>query len=78
MRTTIDIPDDLAIRAKKAAVDNRTTLRDMVLRGLQTVLAAPHESLHSNPLDQLEGLGKDIWKDVDPDAYVKEQRKGWE
>jgi AbrB family looped-hinge helix DNA binding protein len=24
------------------------------------------------------GLGKEAWKDVDPKAYVRKERKGWE
>jgi len=27
---------------------------------------------------QLRGLGKELWKDVDPDAYVSSLREGWE
>ena len=29
-------------------------------------------------LHQLRGLGKDIWAGVDPDAYVRNLREGWE
>ena len=27
---------------------------------------------------QLQGLGKEIWRDVDPDEYVRELREGWD
>jgi hypothetical protein len=27
---------------------------------------------------ELEGLGKDYWKDVDPDEFVRKLREGWE
>ena len=36
----------------------------------------PKSKLH--PLMQLSGLGKEIWKGVDPDEYVRELREGWE
>jgi hypothetical protein len=29
-------------------------------------------------LFELEGLGKDHWKDVDPDEFVRKLREGWE
>jgi len=29
-------------------------------------------------LFELEGLGKEYWKDVDPDEYVRKLREGWE
>lgn len=31
-----------------------------------------------DPVLMLQGLGKDIWKGVDPDVYVKGLREGWE
>jgi hypothetical protein len=38
MRTTIEIPDALLRRAKLAAVEQGTTLRDLIARGLEAVL----------------------------------------
>jgi hypothetical protein len=29
-------------------------------------------------LFELEGLGKEYWKDVDPDEFVRKLREGWE
>lgn len=29
-------------------------------------------------LHQLKGLGKEIWKGIDPDEYVRSLREGWE
>ena|ERR1035437_4987042 len=29
-------------------------------------------------LFELEGLGKEHWKDIDPDEYVRQLREGWE
>ena len=35
MKTTFDLPDRLFIAAKKQAAESRTTLRDLVARGLR-------------------------------------------
>ena len=31
-----------------------------------------------DPILALRGLGKEIWKGVDPDDYVRRLREGWE
>lgn len=38
MKTTIDLPDDLFIAAKKRAADERRSLRDLVTSGLRAEL----------------------------------------
>ena len=38
MKTTIDLPDDLLIAAKKKAAETRTTLREIFERGLRREL----------------------------------------
>lgn len=40
MKTTVELPDDLAIEVKKAAAERRTTIRDLVERALRRELAA--------------------------------------
>lgn len=40
MKTTVELPDDLMIEVKKAAAERRTTIRDLVERGLRRELAA--------------------------------------
>jgi len=37
MKTTIDLPDELLLRAKMLAAERRTTLRELVVKGLETV-----------------------------------------
>jgi hypothetical protein len=39
MKTTIDLPDELLIEAKKRAAESRTTLREIFERGLRHELA---------------------------------------
>jgi len=31
----------------------------------------------NDPILMLSGLGKEIWKDIDPDEYVRKLREGW-
>jgi len=38
MKTTIDLPDELLIEAKKRAAESRTTLREIFERGLRREL----------------------------------------
>ncbi|MES2439581.1 MAG: hypothetical protein V4584_10965 [Verrucomicrobiota bacterium] len=38
MKTTIEIPDAIAQRVKVLAAERRTTLRELVLQGLESVL----------------------------------------
>lgn len=40
MKTTIDLPDDLLHRAKVAAAQRKTTLKELVQTGLDWVLRA--------------------------------------
>ena len=44
MKTTVDLPDDLLIRAKKHAAETRTTLRVLIERGLRNEIAARKRS----------------------------------
>ncbi len=37
MKTTIDLPDEILVKAKVFAAEQRTTLRDLVVRGLKLV-----------------------------------------
>jgi len=40
MKTTVDLPDDLLLRAKKRSVETRTPLRVLIERGLRRELAS--------------------------------------
>jgi hypothetical protein len=40
MKTTIDLPEDVLHRAKIVAAQQKTTLKELVLLGLQTVLSS--------------------------------------
>ena len=45
MKTTVDIPDELLIAAKKRAADERLTLKVLIERGLRRQLARTPERL---------------------------------
>ncbi len=40
MKTTIDLPDELYVAAKKRAVEERRPMRDLIEQGLRSRLAA--------------------------------------
>ncbi len=42
MKTTIELPDAIIHQAKIIAAERRTTLRELVLQGLEHVLEAKH------------------------------------
>ncbi len=44
MKTTIDLPEELLIRAKVAAAENRTSLRELVIAGLNRILTTESET----------------------------------
>ena len=41
MKTTIDLPEDILYRAKIVAVQRRTTLKDLVIQGLEFATRQP-------------------------------------
>ena len=43
MKTTLELPDELLIEAKKAAAEQRRSLRALVEEGLRMVLRAPQK-----------------------------------
>lgn len=41
MKTTVDLPDELLVAAKKRAAETRSTLRALIERGLRHELSGP-------------------------------------
>jgi len=54
LKTTIDLPDDILERTKIAAARRRTTLKKLVIEGLETILR--EESTPALPVDALARL----------------------
>ena len=50
MKTTMDLPDELFVAAKKRAADERRPLRDLVARGLRRELQAPSPARAARPI----------------------------
>ena len=44
MKTTLELPDELLIEAKKKAAEQRRTLRELVEEGLRLVLKEPNST----------------------------------
>jgi hypothetical protein len=58
MRTTIDLPEPLVERIKIAAAKHRTTMRELVIRGLEQVLHANEDEVTAPPGAALERLAQ--------------------
>jgi hypothetical protein len=55
MKTTIDLPDDLLHRAKVFAAQQRTTLKELVITGLNWTMRSDAESRdHLAAVDRLK------------------------
>jgi hypothetical protein len=77
MKTTVDLPEPLVRSAKLAAVQRRTTLRQMVENGLKRELASTVKNPTAHPLSSLSELGKKNWTTDSADDYVAAQRAKW-
>jgi hypothetical protein len=44
----------------------------------RSVPTEPRKLRHLESLFEMEGLGREYWKDVDPDEYVGKLREGWD
>jgi hypothetical protein len=63
MKTTLDLPDELLIRAKKAAAEQRRPLRAIVEEGLRMVLRDPAKKAKPKQVRLITvkgGLPKDL------------------
>ncbi|MGJ3242376.1 MAG: hypothetical protein ACFE0O_05400 [Opitutales bacterium] len=76
MKTSIDLPEQLIRDAKRVALDRQVTFRSLVILGLETVIRGEQSS--KEILDALADLDPSPWQGIDADAFVAEQRKGWE
>jgi hypothetical protein len=77
MKTTIDLPDALVRLAKQKAIENGTTLKNLVCAALQKELGLTPQATASDPIQRLRATGAEIWKGVKADDYVRDVRKGW-
>jgi hypothetical protein len=67
MRTTINMPDDLVLQAKKAALERDTTLTEIICDALREALARPRRKSRKDKTDlgaYTYGKGG-VWPGVD-------------
>ncbi len=77
MKTTIEVPDDLLLEAKKTALNRRTTLRALVVSGLKRELSTL-ESQNPHALLEIASVGEKDWRQMDGVDYVNRERNAWE
>ncbi|MCC5844321.1 MAG: hypothetical protein JJU05_08725 [Verrucomicrobia bacterium] len=77
MKTTIELPDDLLLEAKQAALHRRTTLRALMMSGLRRELGI--SASHSpHALLEIASVGEKDWQSIDADDYLNRERNAWE
>ncbi|MBM3790519.1 MAG: hypothetical protein FJW35_09245 [Acidobacteria bacterium] len=68
------VPDKLYRKLQARAKRERRSVAQEVIRILdQALTEPPHLSIMN-----LQGLGKEIWRDIDSDRYIKEERRAWD
>jgi hypothetical protein len=67
MRTTINLPDDLILRAKKAAVQAETTLTEIIANALRESLAKPQRKKAKRQLKIFASGSGGVFPGVDLD-----------
>jgi hypothetical protein len=76
MKTTLDLPEPLLRRAKRQAIDRKTTLKALVISGLKRELQSPSAG-EMSAIEQLRSVSADVWRGVKADTYVRRLRKDW-
>jgi plasmid stability protein len=69
-----NVPEKLYSKLKARARRERRSVSQEVLRILEDA-TAPTEPLS---IVELRGLGRDMWRGVDPAAHVDEERRSWD
>ncbi len=69
-----NLPDPLYRKLRARAKRERRSVAQEVI---QILTEATEESAPLSIL-ALKGLGKEIWRGVDPAAYVEEERRSWD
>lgn len=69
-----NFPDDLYERLQKWAESEHRSLAQQVIHLLEE--SAGKQKRHS--ILELRGLGKELWKDIDPVEHVRRERDSWD
>ncbi len=74
MKTTIDLPEEILVRAKMVAAERRTTLRDLVIEGLKRVTENPPEAEMASRKETFKRLLKALQtKNTEPMVPLKRE-----
>lgn len=68
-----NLPDDLYRKLQERAKRQRRSVAQEVTHLLEQALSEPEP--HS--ILELEGLGKESWREVDVGEHVERERRGW-
>lgn len=69
-----NFPDELYERLQERAEEEHRSLAQQVIHLLEE--SAGRARLHS--ILELRGLGKELWKDIDPVEHVRAERDSWD
>ena len=69
-----NLPDPLYRKLRARAKRERRSIAQEVIR----ILADAVEEPEAASILALRGLGKDVWRGIDPVRYVAEERRGWD
>jgi hypothetical protein len=67
--------DDYIIEIQRLEPDEQLRLIETISGRLREILKAENKKHH---ITELEGLGADIWKRMDAQGYVNEERSSWD
>jgi plasmid stability protein len=68
------VPDRLYRKLQARAKRERRSVAQEVIQILDQALAEPPRLSIMN----LQGLGKEIWRDINSDQYIEEERRAWD
>lgn len=68
------VPDELYRKLQARAKRERRSVAQEVLKILDQALNEPPRL----SIMDLQGLGKDIWRDIDSDQYIEAERRAWD
>ena len=69
-----NVPEKLYSRLKARARQERRSVSQEVLH----ILDQATKPIETVSILELRGLGKELWKGIDPAAHVNEERRSWD
>lgn len=72
----VNLPEPLYAKLRARATAHQRSVAEEAVSILQDVLGSPMRGRHS--ILELRGLGKEIWKGIDPAEYIRKERESWD